>query len=71
MRRLCGAGRHLSEPSRLETVAQGRETCRGFGEAVALWVGSLDHLIGTWTEAEADELDAALEDFETIDESAE
>ncbi|MCY3862131.1 MAG: hypothetical protein OXG34_01720 [bacterium] len=29
---------------------------------------SLDHLIGNWTTAEADELDAALADFETIDE---
>ena len=28
---------------------------------------SLDHLIGTWTDAEADEIDAALEDFETVD----
>lgn len=31
---------------------------------------SLDHLIGTWTQAEAEELDAALEEFETIDEVA-
>ncbi len=31
---------------------------------------SLDHLIGTWTQAEVDEMDAALEDFETIDEAA-
>ena len=31
---------------------------------------SLDHLIGTWTEEEADEFDSALEDFETIDEAA-
>ena len=31
---------------------------------------SLDHLIGSWTRAEADEFDAALEEFETIDESA-
>lgn len=30
---------------------------------------SLDHLIGTWTEAEADELDCALKEFETIDEA--
>ena len=28
---------------------------------------SLDHLIGTWTKAEADEMDAALEEFEKID----
>ena len=30
---------------------------------------SLDHLIGTWTQAEADEMDAALEEFEKVDES--
>lgn len=29
---------------------------------------SLDHLIGKWTREEADKLDAALMDFETIDE---
>ena len=31
---------------------------------------SLDHLIGAWTAAEADEMDAALSDFEAIDEAA-
>ncbi len=31
---------------------------------------SLDHLIGTWTQADADELDSALKEFETIDEAA-
>ena len=31
---------------------------------------SLDHLIGTWSEDEAAELDAALEEFEVIDEVA-
>lgn len=30
---------------------------------------SLDHLIGTWTQAEVDEMDAALKEFETIDEA--
>lgn len=30
---------------------------------------SLDHFIGTWTKEEADELAAALGEFETIDES--
>ncbi len=30
---------------------------------------SLDHLIGTWTQAEVDELNEVLQDFETIDES--
>ena len=28
---------------------------------------SLDHLIGTWTQAEADEMDVALKQFETVD----
>lgn len=31
---------------------------------------SLDHLIGSWTAAEADEMDRALADFDTIDEAA-
>ncbi len=31
---------------------------------------SLDHLIGTWTEDEADHVDSALADFEVVDESA-
>lgn len=30
---------------------------------------SLDHLIGSWSADRADELDAALRDFDTIDES--
>lgn len=30
---------------------------------------SLDHLIGSWSSEEADELDAALEEFDTIDEA--
>ena len=31
---------------------------------------SLDHLMGTWTHAEVEELNAAIEDFEIIDEEA-
>lgn len=31
---------------------------------------SFDRLIGSWTQSEADEMDAALEEFETIDEAA-
>ena len=30
---------------------------------------SLDHLIGIWTPTEADEMDSALEEFETVDEA--
>lgn len=31
---------------------------------------SFDRLIGSWTQEEADEMEAALEEFETIDEAA-
>ena len=31
--------------------------------------GSLDHLIGTWTDEEADEMQDALQDWERIDEA--
>ncbi len=31
---------------------------------------SLDHLIGSWTPEEADAIDSALQEFESIDESA-
>ena len=42
----------------------------GEGKGGADTVGSsLDHLIGTWTPEEADELDHALDDLEEIDES--
>ena len=30
---------------------------------------SFDRLIGSWTQADADEMEAALEDFETVDEA--
>lgn len=56
-------------------------TVRGFGDdlGAGLAVGgeatnavgsSLDHLFGTWTAEEADQFDAVLEDFESIDKSA-
>ena len=43
----------------------------GHGRAGSDTVGSsLDHLIGSWDPVKADEVDCALRDFETIDESA-
>ncbi len=39
----------------------------GHGDTVGR---SFDHLIGGWTQADADEMEAALEEFETIDEAA-
>ena len=42
----------------------------GEGPAGADRVGSsLDHLIGTWSPAEGDEMESALREFETVDES--
>ena len=52
--KLLGKGAGLADPG------QGPDT-----------VGSsLDHLIGSWSDAEAAELDAAHEEFEVIDEAA-
>ena len=47
----------------------------GAGLIVTTWekprVGpSLDHYIGSWTSAEADEFDAAIQEFEIVDETA-
>ena len=43
----------------------------GEGSGQANTVGdSFDQLIGSWTRADADEMDAALEEFENIDEAA-
>ena len=39
----------------------------GQGDTVG---ASFDRLIGSWTHSEADEMDAALEEFATIDEAA-
>ena len=42
----------------------------GDGKGGADTVGdSLDHLIGTWTEEETDEMDRALEDLSQVDET--
>lgn len=50
----------------LKLLRKGAGLRRGSGDADRVG-SSLDHLIGTWTKAEADEMDAALEEFEKID----
>ena len=40
------------------------------GQEADIVGSSLDHLIGTWARAEADEIDEALRHFEAIDEGA-
>lgn len=42
----------------------------GGAEPASTVGSSLDHLIGSWTREQAEEFEAALEDFETIDEEA-
>ncbi|MDE0142740.1 MAG: hypothetical protein OXI80_04305 [Caldilineaceae bacterium] len=39
----------------------------GLGDTVC---ASFDRLIGSWSQSEADEMDAALEELETVDETA-
>ncbi len=53
----------------LKLLRKGAGLTDGTGGADTIG-SSLDHLIGAWTPVEADEMDAALEEFETIDEAA-
>lgn len=52
----------------LKLLRKGAGLTSGTGDAGPVG-SSLDHLIGTWSAAEADELDAALEEFAIIDEA--
>ena len=68
MRRLAkGDGISLNQAA-LKLLRKGAGLTNGTGDADTVG-SSLDHLIGTWTAAEADEIDSALKEFEVIDES--
>ena len=68
MQRLAkGEGISLNQAA-LKLLRKGAGLTNGTGGADTVG-SSLDHLIGTWTAAEADEMDSALEEFEVIDES--
>ena len=69
LRRLAKSERISLNQAALRLLRKGAGLSDGAGGADVVG-SSLDHLIGTWTRAEADEFDAALEEFETIDESA-
>ena len=69
VRRLAARERISLNQAALRLLRRGAGLPDGAEQAGAVGA-SLDHLIGTWTTAEADELDAALKDFETIDEDA-
>ena len=62
-----GEGISLNQAA-LKLLRKGTGLTNGTGDADTVG-SSLDHLIGTWTAVEADEMDAALEEFEGIDES--
>ena len=53
----------------LRLLRRGAGLAEGPGRADTVGA-SFDQLIGSWSQAEADEMDAALREFETIDEAA-
>ena len=53
----------------LRLLRRGAGLTEGSGQADTVGE-SFDQLIGSWTQADADEMEAALEEFETIDEAA-
>ena len=53
----------------LKLLRKGAGLTNDAGRADTVGV-TLDHLIGAWTSEEADEMDSALEEFETVDEAA-
>ena len=53
----------------LRLLRRGAGLAKGPGRADTVG-DSFDRLIGSWTQADADEMEAALEEFETIDEAA-
>ena len=69
VRRLAARERISLNQAALRLLRRGASLPDGGEQAGAVGT-SLDHLIGTWTTAEADELDTALDDFGTIDEDA-
>ena len=62
-----GEGISLNQAA-LKLLRKGAGLMNGTGDSDTVG-SSLDHLIGTWTAAEADEIDSALEEFEVLDES--
>ena len=68
MRRLAKREGISLNQAALNLMRKGAGLVEGSGKRNTVGA-SLDHLIGTWTKAEADELDEALREFEIIDES--
>lgn len=66
LRRLAARERISLNQAALRLLRRGAGLADGAEPATRVG-SSLDHLIGSWTLEEADELDAALEAFKTID----
>ncbi len=69
VRRLAKRERISLNQAALRLLRKGAGLTDGTGGADTIG-SSLDHLIGTWTPVQADEMDSALSEFETIDEAA-
>ena len=69
LRRLAKSEGISLNQAALKLLRKGAGLSDGAGGADVVG-SSLDHLIGTWTREEADEMDSALKEFENIDESA-
>lgn len=69
VRRLAAQEQISLNKAALRLLRRGAGLPDGTGRAGTVG-SSLDHLIGGWSSKEADALDAALEDFGVIDESA-
>ena len=69
MRRLARREGISLNQAALKLLRKGAGLTHGKGNADVV-SSSLDHLIGSWTPAEAAELDSALEAFGIVDESA-
>ncbi len=53
----------------LRLLRRGAALAEGLGQGDTVG-DSFDRLIGSWTQADADEMEAALEEFETVDKTA-
>ncbi len=69
LRRLANREGISLNQAAMRLLRKGAGLSDGTGQADTVG-SSLDHLIGKWSEAEASQMDSALKELETIDESA-
>ena len=69
IRRLAAKEQVSLNQAALRLLRRGAGLSDGAGQSDVVG-SSLDHLIGSWSQAEAEELDGALKDFEAIDKAA-